>query len=264
MRIQQFSYRMLKCLGVSSLMFLLTLPVFAQEDSSIKTTQQFWFDYNQKWQLSERVSIGGPIGIKTISTDAWNRYYIKPELVYKMPKMMLKKLKYNEELRGGIEFYYNQNRNGVDVIEITPFQGYSLTWPNRKRLAIRHYLKLRERFQLDTKDWHNKFGLKLSYELSFTFKFHGEVWQYGNGFYLPVSLKFYWNLIDAAVFNNVFRITPGLGYQFSKEWKAAFLIGYNRTRNGVDEQFQTNDIIYRLRIYHTIGKRSKAKNEIKQ
>ncbi len=226
--------------------------LFAQE--STKTTQQLWLDYNQKWQLSDRMSIGGPIGIKSISTHAWNRYYVSPQIAYKVPKMMLKDLKYSEELRGGVEFYYNQNTDGPDVLEITPFQGYALTWPNRERLDIRHYVELQERFQLETDNWHNKFGLKLSYEVSCTFKFQGDVWQYGKGFYMPVSLKFYWNLIDAVVFNNVFRITPGLGYQFNHEWKAAFLLGYNRTRNGVGDQFKTNDIIYRFRVYRTFGK----------
>ena len=252
------AYTFFKCSGIFAfLAMLLATPLVGQETETTVTTRQLWLDYNQKWGLSNRMAIGGSGGIKTISTDQWNRFYLKPEFVYSVPKFMLKQLKYKEALLGGVELYYNQNHDGVDVVEFTPFQAYSLTWPNRKRLDIRHYVKLKERFQFDTKDWNNSFGLKLSYELSFTFKFQGRVWEFGKGLYLPVALKFYWNLIDAAVFNNVFRITPGIGYKFNEEWKAAFLVGYNRTRNGADQQFKTNDIIFRLRIYHTAKSKKK-------
>lgn len=235
--------------------FLFFKGMIAQDNTI--TTQQFWLDYNQKWLLSERLSVKAPIGMKTISTGAWNRYFISPEVVYRIPKLMLKSLYYKEEISGGLDLYYNQNINGTDVIEVTPYQSYGLTWPNRERLDLKHQVVLRERFQFNTDNWDSKFGLKLSYELSLTLKFQGDLWKYGKGFYLPVSMKFYWNLIDAAVFNNVFRITPGLGYQINKKWKAAFLIGYNRTRNGIDEQFKTNDVIYRVRLYHTIDKKKK-------
>ncbi|WP_020528888.1 DUF2490 domain-containing protein [Flexithrix dorotheae] len=232
--------------------------VLGQENSSPATTNQLWMDYNFKYKLSDRFSLAGPIGIKTIFPRSWSRYYISPEIRYTPPKLMLKSLQYHEELRAGIEFYYNNNFDGTNVVEVSPYQGYSLTWPNNQRLALGHYLKLRERFQFDTEKWEKTFGLKLSYEITFTLKFQGDIWEYGKGFYLPVSMKFYWNLIDAAVFNNVFRITPGLGYQISPGWKSAFLIGYNRTRNGVDEQFKTNDVIFRLRVYHSLVNKKKS------
>lgn len=165
---------------------------------------------------------------------------------------MLKKLKYEEEVYFGVDLYYVYNTDLEDVIEISPYQGYALKWPNRKSIIIKHQLELGERFQWGIEDGDYSFGLKLSYQGSLTWKFHGDVWQYGKGFYLTCAFKFWWNLISTTVFNDVARITPGIGYQINPKWKTAFLVGWNYTRNLTSEKFSTNNVIYRFRVYYKI------------
>ncbi len=126
-----------------------------------------------------------------------------------------------------------------DIIEISPYQGYTLSWPNRKRIILRHNAELGQRFQWDVKDRNYSFGLKLSYEASLIFKFHGDLWNQGKGFFLTVKAKFWWNLIATTVFNDVLRITPGIGYEINPKWNAAFYVGYNYTRNLTIEDFHT-------------------------
>ena len=231
--------------------------LYAQDASENQITNQFWLDYNSTYKLNDRVDLKGSIGARTVSPNTWYRLWAQPYLSYKRPKFILKKLKYNERLDGGLEIFYTVNKDNVNRLELTPFQAYSLSWPDRERLVIRHYLKLEERFELETDDWDNTFGLRLSYQASVTFKFHGEIWKYGKGFYIPFSAKFFWNMIGTKQFNDKVRITPGIGYQISPEWKVAFFLGYNYSRNSVEEDFYTNDIIYRLRVYQTIKKKKK-------
>ena len=85
------------------------------------------------------------------------------------------------------------------------------------------------------------------------YKLQGKIITYNKGFYITGSVKFWWNLISNTVFNDVVRLTPGIGYEFNPKWKAAFLIGYNYTRNLTTEEFHTNNIIYRLRVYYNIN-----------
>jgi hypothetical protein len=124
-------------------------------------------------------------------------------------------------------------------------------------LDLRHNAELGQRFQWGVKDWDYSFGLKLSYEATIVFKLKGDLWKHGRGFFLSASAKFWWNLIETTVFNDVVRITPGIGYQINPYWKTAFYIGYNYTRNLSSEEFNTDNIIYRLRLYYTIPGRSK-------
>ena len=234
-------------------MSLISPTLSAQDNNKSSVTNQIWLDFNPKYKFTERWALGGTVGAKTIFPHSWTKVYISPQMEYNMPKFMLKKLMYKETLYLGIDLYSIFYTSADNLIEVSPFQGYGLTWPNRKRLDIKHMLKLKERFQWDTHDWDYSFGLQLSYEASITFKFHGDVWKYGNGFYLTASIKFFWNLVDAALFNDVARITPGIGYQINPKWKTAFLLGYNYTRDGDGESFHTNNIIYRFRIYYTIN-----------
>ncbi len=234
------------------LVFLVNESI-AQDENENQVTNQFWFDFNPSHKISEKVGVYGSVGFRTISPHAWNRYWLKPAVKYKRPKFMLKKLKYKEELHGGIEMYFTDNKGSVDRLEISPFQAYQLSWPNRTRIEIKHFVKLEERFEIETDDWINTFGLRLSYEASLIIKFQGDVWNYGKGFYIPVSAKFYWNLIGTKQFNDKVRIMPGIGYNISPVWKVVFLVGYNYARNTVEDDFHTNDIIYRLRVYYKIN-----------
>ena len=236
----------------------LVIPVFygsslsAQKNNSI-VTNQVWVDFNPRYKISDRFTLAGKVGAKAIYPKAWYKFYTSAEVAYSIPKFMLRKLKYKEKVYLGVDFYYVFFTELPDVIEISPYQGYTLTWPNRKRLDIRHNVELGERFQWDVQDWNYSFGLKVSYEASLTFKFQGDLWSYGKGFYLSASAKFWWNLISTTVFNDVVRITPGIGYEINPKWKTAFYIGYNYTRNLTIDNFHANNIIYRFRVYYTIN-----------
>lgn len=238
--------------------FLILLPVFssssltAQDEPSI-VTNQLWFDFNPLYKISENFDFRGRIGTKVISPYSWYKIYTTAEFNYWIPKLMFKKIKYNEKVYAGVDFYYVFFTELPNVMEISPYQGYTLSWPNRKRVSVRHNVELGERFQWDVQDWNYSFGLKISYQASLVYKFQGDLWKYSKGFYLTVSAKFWWNLISTTVFNDVVRITPGIGYQVNPKWKTAFYIGYNYTRNLTIEKFYTNNIIYRFRVYYTIN-----------
>ena len=242
---------LLLCLMV--VLFLSSHSARAQESSSSIVTNQIWIDFNPSYKISESFDLYTKIGAKTIIPKVWNKFYASGEVSYHIPKFMFNKLMYREKVYVGVDLYYIYFTEEPDIIEISPYQGYTLSWPNRKRIILKHNVELGQRFQWDVKYRNYSFGLKLSYEASLIFKFHGDVWEYGKGFYLAVSAKFWWNLIATTVFNDVMRITPGIGYEINPKWKTAFYLGYNYTRNLTVEKFHTNNIIYRLRVYYNIN-----------
>lgn len=243
-------------------MFLLVygLHTLAQDDTKSNVTNQIWIDFTPTYKINDKVKLSFKTGFKSVSPIAWYKYYTSPQLTYSMRKWVFKKLKYNEKLYAGIEYYYINNTTQANVMQLSPYQGYSLLWPNRERLVIKHDFRLKERFQWETDNWNSSFGLQLSYEGSLTLLFQGDVWEFAKGYYLTISFKFYWNLIEAALLNDVTRITPGIGYIFNSKWKTAFLLGYNYTRNGLNDEFNTNNIIYRFRVYYSFSKKD-YKNE---
>jgi hypothetical protein len=225
--------------------------LYAQNNNDSTVTTQVWFDFNPSYKISEKFDFYGKIGGKILPGNAF-KLYTTAEVSYRLPKVLIKKIKYDDKVYAGSNFYYVFFAKIPDVIEVSPFQGYTLTWPNRKRIAISHDVELRERFQWDVKNWDYTFGLQLSYQASLTFKFHGDLWEHGKGFYLTASAKFWWNIISTDLFNDVVRISPGIGYEINPKWKTAFYIGYNYTRNLPTEDFYTDNVIFRLRVYYNI------------
>ena len=243
-------------LSVALLLIALILRadiIVGQDESEKKiVTQQVWFDFNSSYDLSKRWGFDAKAGTKIIFPYSWYKIYLTGEFAYNIPKFIFKKLHYDEEVYFGVDAFYVINTEDEDIIEISPYQGYGIKWPNRKRLIIQHDLELGQKFQWGVKNLDYSFGLDLSYEGKITWKFHGDVWQYGRGFYLTCAFKFWWNLISTTVFNDVARITPGIGYQINPKWKTAFLMGWNYTRNLTSENFSANNVIYRFRVYYKI------------
>jgi hypothetical protein len=215
-------------------------------------TNQLWTDINFSYQLTERSAVLGDIGFRSVSPHEWNRYVIRPAFRYQIPNRILKNLKLKKELIGGIGFFYTSNFNAPNRLEIRPFQGFRLDWPDRPRIRIRHFVRLEERFEMNTDGWKNTFGLRLRYLAELTIRFQGDIIKYNKVIYIPVSAELFWNLIGTNQFNDHVRVSSGIGYTFSEKWKGEFHIAYHYTRNTVEEDFNTNDIVYRLRAFYRI------------
>lgn len=230
------------------------LKMLAQDSNGQNPiNNQFWIDYNLSYALSEKLDLYGGIGFRTISPHEWNRYAVTPAIKYEIPKWIFKKLKYREELHGGIGLFYTTNFNAANRLEIRPFQGYRFEWPDRTRVRFRHYIRLEERFDINTVTWINTFGLRFRYMAELTIKLQGDVFKRTKGVYIPVSMELYWNLIGTKQFNDKLRITPGIGYGFSKKWRGEFSIAYHYGRNTVRGEFESSEIVYRIRAFYKLN-----------
>ena len=228
----------------------------AQDESNDPVSKQLWLDFNPSYKVAERVTLYGAVGARTIFPNTWSRYLITPSVKYDWPRMILKNYKYKEELHAGVGVFFTDNNDAVNRLEIRPFQGYSLTMPNRHRIQIKHFVKLEERFEMETDDWVNTFGLRLRYTASVTFRFHGEVWAKGNGFFIPVSGEFFWNLKGTKQFNDKIRLMPGIGRDLSPDWKVLFLFGWFYSKASAEDPFNSHEMLFRLRVYHKFHKRN--------
>jgi hypothetical protein len=213
--------------------------LLAQNDIEQGTiTNQFWTDLNLSYRLSERWDFYGDMSYRTLVPREWNRYGIRPSVRFQAPKRLLKELKYNEELHAGVAFFFTSNNGRANRLEIRPFQGFRLDWPDRPRLRIRHYLRIEERFDMNTRNWKNTFGLRLRYLAEVTIKLQGDWIKYNKGVYLPTSVELFWNLIGARQFNDHLRLYAGLGYAFLEKLAGEFHVGYHYSRNTIVGRFQ--------------------------
>jgi hypothetical protein len=227
--------------------------IYAQDIEGNSITEQIWLDYNPTFSKSEKVDVYADFGVRTIYPNEWYRFVFRPSFSYKLPKRFLPNLAHNSKLHGGVGFFFTNNLSEPNRFEIRPFQGIKLTWPNRPRINIRHYVRLEERFDIETESWSNTFGLRFRYQAEMVLFLKGDWLSFNDGVYLPIGLELFWNLIGVQQFNDAVRITPGVGYKFSDTWKGELGIGYFYTRNTVEDVFATNDLVLRIRLFHNLS-----------
>jgi hypothetical protein len=234
------------------LLLFLFLFLASTKETNAETylTHQYWFDYNPVYYFSNENYIHNQVSMNTIKPNEWWRYSVESEFHHNLPKYFLKNLNYRESFLAGLKFIYTFNKNSHNRLEIRPYQGYHFEFPRYLVFTINHYFQLDERFDMDAVDWVNTFGLRLQYKATITTKFSAGFVNLPYYFFIPVNLEFYWNLLNGKQFNDVRRYVIGFGYEFSPSFNASFNLGWHNTRNTIEDNFATDDIVFRLRIHH--------------
>jgi hypothetical protein len=232
--------------------FVLINFVYAQ-NSSDDVTQQIWFDYYPQWDLTENFTVYGSAGARTIIPNSWNKLFITAAVRYS-PKPLFNVFNRSQEvLHGGLSVFYTFNEDKPNQIELRPYEGYEISWPNIDNLRFTHFIRLEERFIFTIGDSDFDFELRGRYKIEAIFHRTKHLVDFANGIYLPVSVEFFINLYSTEEFNDAIRVTPGIGYSSeSKLWKIQFDLSYQYADKAESGNFTKNTIIYRLRFYQAI------------
>ena len=236
------------------------------QDSESDFSQQLWLDYDPSWKVGDNQKIVGNVGVRTIWPKSWYRFILKgsyeksfDKLIFR-DKLIFKRLEHTEKLLWGTGLYLltTEEEGSYGSFEIRPFQGYQLGFKIRPRVQFNQLLRLEERFVFSKQPGNQVFGLRFRYKVTAIFNFEGLVFSKDQGFYMPVSVEAFFNLVSASQFNDVIRVSPGIGYQFNKDFKTEFNLSYQFTKNytddnGTDNLERSNDIVYRFKIVKTFN-----------
>ena len=112
-----------------------------------------------------------------------------------------------------------------------------------------NYTRLEERFQtaFDGDGWETGFRLRHRVSIAISWKKH--YLNFTKGLYFPISAEIFLNLRNAGQFNDLIRLSPGIGYKFDSGLKLELYTIYNLSRNITATNDASNDFILRLRIY---------------
>lgn len=230
-----------------------TLQALAQEETEdITVNSQFWLDFNGKSEFTERTGASGMLGYRSISPHVYDKILLYGTYDIKNTKspefLKVKKPLINSfHLGGGL--YYTDNRNSRNAVEFRLTQGLKFFLPSIKQVPLKNYLRLEERFQktFDGSDWNASFRLR--YQIATVIEWKKHLFSFNKGMYIPLNVEFFYNLEAADRFNDLIRVSPGVGYKFSDEWRAEFYLSYHYTYNNTEEQDGSNDFVFRLRIF---------------
>jgi len=204
-------------------------------ESSI-LNHQIWIDFYPHYYFNKKLEYYGDAGYRTIVSERnWSRLYVRPSIKYHLNKTW--------ELHAGIGFFYTFYNKDVDQFEIRPWQGVQLNWPKWEKVGFKNLLRFEERMSFLTEDWILDFEFRLRYKLSGKYDFH-ERWfvaLYGE-YFLPVTGEI------KELYRNRGRAGIELGYKPAKEWQLSFVLNWQGSRSGPDEELHSSDYIYQLRV----------------
>jgi hypothetical protein len=229
--------------------------LFAQDslvDQEVKVNQQFWLDYNFTNVLNETHNISTQIGFRKITPNIYNRFLVIPTLNIKNNKNLLNHNSDSPFIKSfhlGSGLIYTQNYDNNDNFEFRLIQGFKFEIPTIKLITFYNYIRLEERFQntFNNSGWTSAFRLR--YRLSTILNWNKHYIKFTKGLYIPLQAEFFFNLKKADRFNDLIRLSPGIGYRLENDWRFEIYVIFNRTINITETNNKSSDFILRLRIY---------------
>lgn len=229
-------------------------------DQEVRVNEQFWLDYNHPTILSETQSIRTQMAFRTISPNVFNRFQAISTITFENKKKESKIWRQIDSYQLGGGAIYTQNKNSTDNFELRLIQGFRFNIPTIKLITINNYVRLEERFQnsFDDDGWRS--GYRFRYQIGTNISWKKHHLRFTEGLYFPFKAEFFFNLKKTDRFNDVIRISPGVGYKFKNNWRYELFVIFNRTKNITETSNKSSDFILRLRVYSG-GKKEHAKDE---
>ncbi len=240
-------------LAITSLHPLGAIAQDSTVDQEVKVNEQFWLDYNSLTILSETQSISTQFGFRKITPEVYNRFLMMPTWIIKNTStgnFMNFKNSLIESFRFGVGGIYTQNYNADDNLELRLSQGVIIDIPTINKITLHNYVRVEERFQnsFDNTGWQG--GYRFRYRLSTVLSWKNHLIKFTEGLYLPMEAEVFANLKKSNRFNDLIRISPGIGYQLKNDWRIELYLIYNRTKNITETNNSSNDFIMRIRIFN--------------
>lgn len=236
-----------------ALFFILGLSLKAQEN---KTFQEYLFSYNFTNKYKEGKQFKGSAEFKINSPHEFN-YYSFFGSFQSLNKNSDEFINFRN-LRPrhwvyGVGFYYTDQLYSRDRFELRFMQGTSFYFKTGQHSSIKNFIRIEERFQRSMGDGEWSDGYRFRYKLSSAIPLGELLFDFSKGLYMPVSLEAFVNLQKTDRFNDVIRLSFGLGYKINPRWKVEADLVYKRTQ---DQGFNINsdNFLFRLRVFNTFKK----------
>ncbi len=220
-------------------------------DQEVKVNQQIWIDYNPTTILSEYRTLSTQFAFRKITPEVFNRFQAISTMDFRNKrehglfsgKVLIKSFR----LGGGV--IYTQNNGARDNLEIRLLQGLTFDIPTIKNLTLRNYARLEERLQKTFDDSGWKPGFRFRYRIATQISLDGLPGDFTDGFYIPLEAEVFFNLKKTDRYNDLIRLSPGLGYHFKSDWRIETYLIFNRTKNITETNNKSSDFILRVRVY---------------
>jgi len=222
-------------------LILLQTNLQAQDEKDRLIDNQLWLDYYNYYNFKPDWQFYGDAGARTVLDKwSWLMVYGRPSVRWKKHKLW--------EIHGGLGVFFTINVDTTNTLEVRPWQGVRINWPGWKPIKFNHYFRIEERLNFLTDNWILEANLRFRYQLGLnillvTFKDESNL-------FLPAYFELFFDVGQqiSEQFSNRTRLGAGVGYKMNKIWTFEFHFVAQLSRTGEDDQFQTSDRLFQLKV----------------
>lgn len=193
-------------------MSMVSHTLMAQETE--ESENQVWLDFIPHARISNTLEYYGTVGYRSIWGDQRSRVVtFRPSLRFQfLPALAL---------HGGVAFFYSFHEGIDDNLEIRPWEGLRLSWPDVYMLRFKQYLRLEQRININMTDGSKTYAHRIRYRIKAKLPLNKRSIQYQT-FYVPFYYETFATLDEASdvVYSSRNRFMVGLGYVFGERWIA--------------------------------------------
>jgi len=229
--------------------FLLCFFLTVFNASSQEETFHTWSDFNYQRQFTTKFSFRGDLGIRgVISSSDWSILYIRPGVHYQIiPEI---------SVAAAVSGFNTWNKNLPNSFEFRYAPEAVAVWPSFDAGSFSHRARYEGRFfwyQASGEDsnaqptsQNNRFRYQLSFKSDYF-----NVTERLNNFFVQVSTEFFLPFGEdaAEIYFNQNRFILAFGQLLNKGWSYKLDFMWQRSKNTLEGDFNTNELVVRLRIY---------------
>lgn len=228
---------------------LIVLLICNLPGKSQDVDNQFWVNYALTVPINKNLSYGGDVGLRGfVSNYDWNQILIRPAITYRFNNPF--------SLALAVAWFRTSNRDDFNVNEFRIHQDFNLKWPDFGFMGFFFRVRIEERFFFYQKNLDNSFNVRLRALIGIEtqdFRWFGSKRPiYFQGIY--ETFKTLGNESSYELFVNQVRIHFAFGQRISKGFRYELHYIMQRSRLYSDAGLETTQNIFRIRIFHRIGK----------
>jgi Protein of unknown function (DUF2490) len=206
---------------------------------------ELWADYFGYHRLGYKWDYEGNAGVnKLITAGGWWDFYFANTFTNQRISWL--------PVDGALELHYTYDPLLSDVIEIRPFIEPRLIWQTYGKLrpyypALGTRLETRFLYYSKTKDFEKKSRFRL--RATTKVPLNSEIIT-AKTYFLSFLFEYFINIDGEAVerFASINRIMIGIGYAYSMNLRFEFMYYNRRSRNTIDEPFQSTDHMFQFLV----------------
>jgi hypothetical protein len=210
---------------------------------------QFWTEYMVNYPFANSYNIENAFVYSTvIGSPRWRSVDYSPTLEYALTQHV--------DLNVGGTIAYTAQTESYNTFELRPMLGARFHFTPNKRLLVRTYLRLEQRnfLNLETDTWNQVLRPRARFET--IFPINRKRYYEDKLVYAIADAEFLFTHEDVEErFANRFRLRMGVGHRINYSSRLEFLYMIQESRNGIDEDYETSDHVFRFRYKHYLRKK---------